>query len=338
MLSEKQMIANRNNALKSTGPKSFEGKRIVARNAVRHGLLSNVDLTLIKGENRTEYEEFSSNLIADLAPVGQLETLLAERITGFFWRLKRTGRMEKELLDLLSNPSVADSGVSKKDLPFQMILHKRYDNALQDPEYQDFLKFKKAQAQYANMEAEDGEILDRETFYGFKNQFELPSPQPAFAQPQVVEPEVLGKAVQQDFKSGKLLEKLLRYEGQIERSLYRAMLELQKLQFKRTRSESIDVLEDSCRVGSAHAEPKDDPLCSPNITESQKSSPSFQGGVSRSDEGVLDCHSRAGGNPVQNTRWVVHLRSNYIRPLLVELFPWHTICLRHHELNSIFDE
>ena len=263
MLSEKQVIANRNNALKSTGPKTFAGKRIVSRNAVRHGLLSSPDLTVINGEDRTEFEDFSSNLLSDLKPVGQLETLLAERITSFFWRLKRTGRMEKELLDLLTVPAQTDSNASKKDLPFKMILHKRYDTALQDPEYQDFLKFKKAQAQYANMEVEDGEVLDRETFYKFKNQFELPSaPSVPAAEAQAVEPEALGKAVKEDFKGGKLLDKLLRYEGQIERSMYRAMLELNKLQFIRTRSEAIDA-EDS--VGAS-------PRACPNVTVAEASS------------------------------------------------------------------
>src|SRR5262245_26678530 len=38
MTTERQIAANRRNALRSTGPKSPGGKRRIARNAVRHGL------------------------------------------------------------------------------------------------------------------------------------------------------------------------------------------------------------------------------------------------------------------------------------------------------------
>jgi hypothetical protein len=38
MASERQLLANRGNALKSTGPKSAEGKQRVSANALKHGL------------------------------------------------------------------------------------------------------------------------------------------------------------------------------------------------------------------------------------------------------------------------------------------------------------
>ncbi len=40
MTSDKQIRANRRNALKSTGPKTSEGKSKVKRNALKHGLLT----------------------------------------------------------------------------------------------------------------------------------------------------------------------------------------------------------------------------------------------------------------------------------------------------------
>src|ERR1700682_336696 len=42
MASEKQIIANRANALKSRGPRSAAGKARVSRNAIHHGLAANI--------------------------------------------------------------------------------------------------------------------------------------------------------------------------------------------------------------------------------------------------------------------------------------------------------
>lgn len=49
MTSDKQAQANRRNALKSTGPKTPEGKAAVRHNATKHGLLSRE--TLLPGED-----------------------------------------------------------------------------------------------------------------------------------------------------------------------------------------------------------------------------------------------------------------------------------------------
>ena len=42
MASEKQILANRANALKSRGPRSAGGKARASRNAIRHGLAANI--------------------------------------------------------------------------------------------------------------------------------------------------------------------------------------------------------------------------------------------------------------------------------------------------------
>jgi hypothetical protein len=42
MASERQIIANRANALKSRGPRSAAGKARVSRNAIHHGLAANI--------------------------------------------------------------------------------------------------------------------------------------------------------------------------------------------------------------------------------------------------------------------------------------------------------
>lgn len=238
MLSEKQLIANRNNCLKSTGPCTPEGKNIASRNAVRHGLLSNSDEVLINGENQDQFDTFHQNLLINLDPQNQLETLLVERITGFFWKLKRAGRMEKGLLDILCNPSSdSDLSAKKNSLPFTMITTKTYLNPSEDPEYQEFKKLKEQQAVACGFDPSENRIIDPETFQsisGLRRTETEVSPVTDGSSAQT-----LGRVVQQDFKNGSLLERLLRYEGQIERSLYRALTELQKFQFLRKRNEAI---------------------------------------------------------------------------------------------------
>ena len=56
MISQKQAEANRRNGLKSTGPKTPEGKAIVSKNATTHGLRT--QHTVIDGESHTEFNEF----------------------------------------------------------------------------------------------------------------------------------------------------------------------------------------------------------------------------------------------------------------------------------------
>ena len=53
MTTEAQVLANRSNAQKSTGPRTPEGKAAVAQNAVQHGLLAQE--VVIKGEDPQEF-------------------------------------------------------------------------------------------------------------------------------------------------------------------------------------------------------------------------------------------------------------------------------------------
>ena len=92
MTSEKQAQANRRNALKSTGPKTPEGKAAVRHNALGHGLLSRD--VLLPGEDEAALMELGERLRDELQPVGALESLLVERIISSTWRLQRLGRVE----------------------------------------------------------------------------------------------------------------------------------------------------------------------------------------------------------------------------------------------------
>ncbi|MGB2865041.1 MAG: hypothetical protein WBC05_17065 [Sedimentisphaerales bacterium] len=92
-----QILANRNNSQKSTGPQTDEGKAVVSQNAVKHGLFAAE--AVITGENPADYELYHDQFLAELAPVGMLESLLAERIISLGWRLQRAERMQNQAIE-----------------------------------------------------------------------------------------------------------------------------------------------------------------------------------------------------------------------------------------------
>ena len=113
--SQRKIESNRQNGLKSTGPKTTEGKRAVRYNALKHGLLAK-EVVIDSGdgkENRADFETLLSQLQEDRQPVGMLEELLVEKIASLYWRLARVYRAEKgeiqERFDAVSSQRLADA-------------------------------------------------------------------------------------------------------------------------------------------------------------------------------------------------------------------------------------
>ncbi len=93
-----KLAANQANAKLSTGPRTEEGKAIAAANAETHGLLADaVRIGAFPAETEEAYEAFGGGLTAELAPVGALEGMLAERVVSAAWRLRRAARLEGHL-------------------------------------------------------------------------------------------------------------------------------------------------------------------------------------------------------------------------------------------------
>lgn len=92
MSSEAQIVANKKNALRSTGPQIPDGKVKASKNSIKHGLLSR-DL-LINSEKRSDLEAFRQKLYFTLCPQGIIEELLVERIINSIWRLRRVTLIE----------------------------------------------------------------------------------------------------------------------------------------------------------------------------------------------------------------------------------------------------
>ncbi len=113
-VSEKQLLANKKNASKSTGPKTEEGKSISSKNALTHGLRA--QQIVIEGESQEEFDDFRELLIDHLSPDGPLEMLLVDRIAASSWRLRRTGHLEAQIFDEMRNSLAAVRNKNSKDL------------------------------------------------------------------------------------------------------------------------------------------------------------------------------------------------------------------------------
>jgi len=97
MITDKQIQANRKNALRSTGPKTSEGKELARRNSIKHGLLSK-DL-IIREEDSRALQALMDDLFTTLQPQGKLEQVLTEKIGTTLWRLQRLITAESKALE-----------------------------------------------------------------------------------------------------------------------------------------------------------------------------------------------------------------------------------------------
>ena len=95
-VSERKRTANRENAQKSTGPKTRAGKEKSKMNAVKHGLLAE-ELLITIGELREDPEAFGQLLAgarAHIEPVGTYEDAWVQKIAGYMWKDRRGQQFE----------------------------------------------------------------------------------------------------------------------------------------------------------------------------------------------------------------------------------------------------
>ena len=171
MSTQSQILANRRNAQKSTGPRTTQGKAAVSQNAVKHGLLTRQDV--ISSESRAEFDLYRDRLLTELAPVSPMESMLAERIVSLSWRLKRVCRIQNQTIDALNAP--------KTPSPLSRLTQS----------------------------------------LGLAR----PPADPSQSAPELA----LGRLAIEDFSKARVLERLLMYERRIEHSLYKTLLEFQRL-------------------------------------------------------------------------------------------------------------
>jgi hypothetical protein len=205
MTSDKKAEANRRNSLKSTGPRTPEGKAAVRLNALKHGLLS--EEVLLPGEDEAALRELAESLRAQVQPVGELETLLVDRITSLLWRLRRLGRVE--------------AGIFAWELYGELAERAEREARAQESTMANMLI-----ASYTSVtdKRRHREALERAEEMRVK---------------QDAETATLGRTFVRDAENANAFSKLSRYETTMERGLYKALHELQRLQTDRGAAGSI---------------------------------------------------------------------------------------------------
>ena len=96
-VSEAKLKANRENARKSTGPRTDEGKAASRMNAVTHGMRTVVD-DVLPHESRADFDARLVAWTAELKPVGSVETYLARAAVAASWRRDRGRRTDTAVL------------------------------------------------------------------------------------------------------------------------------------------------------------------------------------------------------------------------------------------------
>jgi hypothetical protein len=98
MTSFKQIVANRRNARKSTGPITQEGKLQSRCNAVRHGLTAETVIGAL--EDTEDYKAFEAAITADYDAQSAVERELVLRLASLLWRLRRATTIETGLFEI----------------------------------------------------------------------------------------------------------------------------------------------------------------------------------------------------------------------------------------------
>jgi hypothetical protein len=198
MTSKKQNQANRQNALKSTGPKTPEGKASARLNATKHGLLSQE--VLLPGEDEAALKELGERLRAELQPVGEMESLLVERIVDATWRLRRLSRVEAGIFTWELYEELAERAQEEAET---------YESSVLD-------------------ELRAANITDHQ-----KHQEALSRAEEMKSKQHRAETATLGRTFIRDADTANAFSKLSRYETGIEQRFYKAWHELQRLQAAR---------------------------------------------------------------------------------------------------------
>lgn len=132
MTTQRQIIANQQNAKQSTGPKTLQGKTVTAQNALKHGFFSKE--ILLDGESKKDFESLKMEFYDQFNPQSFLERLFLERALAATWRLSRITQMESVLMNHAAKKSFEGKGfteVLSGYLGDELTLLSRYEISLE---------------------------------------------------------------------------------------------------------------------------------------------------------------------------------------------------------------
>lgn len=144
MASHKQIIANQRNALKSTGPRTEQGKAIVCQKAKTHGILCQ-EIPINENEG-VSFNDFSSRLFIELNPLGDFEEFIVDRIVTSAWRLRRIIRIETEFYRSESKITSSIKGTFLGNAADKMAVLSRYEVAIEKGLYRALNELMRLQA------------------------------------------------------------------------------------------------------------------------------------------------------------------------------------------------
>ena len=98
MASAAQIDANRRNAALSTGPRTDDGKNMVRRNALKHGLAAFTVVPVLPDENPNELEERIKRYVDTLQPGNEAEYNLVVQAAELSLAIERGERIESAYL------------------------------------------------------------------------------------------------------------------------------------------------------------------------------------------------------------------------------------------------
>ena len=125
MPTQKQIEANRRNALKSCGPKSPETKAISSQNRLNHGLCG--EFRVLACEDQADYDRLLDSYIHSHQPVDDLERELVVRMAKATWLSARAVRCQNG--SFIVQPRTDDQNqreVAGIAVLHQLDLHMRY--------------------------------------------------------------------------------------------------------------------------------------------------------------------------------------------------------------------
>ena len=122
-------LANRQNAQKSTGPKTAKGKAASNKNRLAHGLCS--ESLIVGGETAADFDALLATVRKAYNPVNDEEALLSDQLTQALWRFNRAQRIETQIFQVTQGNRLISSNFNNDaDVAFKDMTQFQGDNML----------------------------------------------------------------------------------------------------------------------------------------------------------------------------------------------------------------